>query len=163
MFLILLTTSAVAVEFPETGTFKQQSDYVNSLHTPCDDQVSAVVLSVATAENPFASLLLRDGDIKVWHHEFDAEYGVVMRRTLDQSSAISVADDVEEVMIGGESQDGSLQPLTFRFQRQQNGMLKIIDKVKVPVTEFAEGVEQAGKQGLVVRSKSCYTARLRDK
>jgi hypothetical protein len=157
--------------FPEEGTYKQQADFVNSLTSPCDPHTSGVVTSIIDADNPFQMVEAHTSEVntvKVWHHEFDPEFGVVTRRTKESnknapagSSAAVV--DVEEVMIGGESQDGTLQPLTFRFKRDKNGLMRVVSKEKVPVTEFAEGVEQANKEGLVVRTNNCYTSQLRSR
>lgn len=154
--------------FPEGGTFKQQSEFVNSLQHPCNAEIGNVVESIISSDNPFQSIetYAQNGrNVKVWHHDFDAKFGVVTRRTTETNKEKQSGSlvDMEEVMIGGESQDGTLQPLTFRFERDKNGLMKVVSKEKVPVTDFAKGVEAANKEGLVVRADSCYTARLRDK
>lgn len=162
---------ASALEFPENGNFKQQSDFVNSLTGRCREDVGNVVSGIADAENPFNMVDAHSKseptrDIKVWRHEFDAEHGVVFKRTLQklkENESLKPSTDTEEVMIGGQSEDGRMQPITFRFQRGADGLMKVVSKEKVKVTEFAEGVEQANKEGLVVRADNCYTSRLRDR
>lgn len=165
---IIKDTTASAAEFPESGNYKQQSDFVNSLTHPCDYEIGRVVTDIAEAENPFARVEAHaEGgkNVKVWHHDFDKEFGVVTKRTKEtaKESTSEKTADVEEVMIGGESLDGTLQPITFKFQRGKDGLMRPVAKTKVPVTEFAEGIEHANKEGLVVRADTCYAARLRDK
>lgn len=163
---------ASALEFPEQGNYKQQSDFVNSLTNPCGYEVGNVVTGIADAENPFDTVSQIQAtqpsrNVKVWRHEFDEENGVVFKRTVETAKESgkdrTKQSDVEEVMIGGQSEDGNMQPLTFKFQRGEDGLMKVVGKEKVKVTEFAQGVEQAGKEGLVVRADTCYTTRLRDK
>lgn len=166
--------------FPEDGTFKQQSDWVDNLPKGCSEESQSVVESIIDAENPFKEAESHSThygkSVKVWHHEFDQEYGVVSRRTVETAKVgTKSVTDTEEIMIGGESQDGTLQPVTFRFQRDKNGLLKPVAKTKNLVTEFAEGVEKAGKEGLVAKAevetynsgfplkRTCFTTRLRDK
>jgi hypothetical protein len=153
--------------FPEGGTFRQQSDYIASLQDACGSELGGVVTSIANSPNPFQSIgtYAQNGEsVKVWHHDFDAKFGVLTRRTTETNKEKPLESvDTEEVMIGGESQDGTLQPLTFRFERDKNGLMKVVSKEKASVTEFAQGVEDAKKEGLVVRAEDCYTARLKDK
>lgn len=158
--------------FPEDGNYKKQSDWVKQLVNPCEETAGNVVEEIASAENPFQKVdthAQQGKKVKVWHHDFDSEFGVVTRRTKEtaQDRSNEPTKDIEEVMIGGESQDGTLQPITFTFQRGKDGLMRPTAKKKMMVTEFAEGVEQAGKEGLVVKMDnnygSCYTARLKDK
>ena len=164
---LIKAVEANGQEFPEGGTYREQSDYIESLQYPCDAEVGDVVENIANSPNPFQSIetYAQHGEnVKVWHHDFNAEFGVLTRRTTETNKEKSLGKvDVEEVMIGGESQDGSVQPLTFRFERDKNGLMKVVGKEKKSVTEFAQGVEDAQKEGLVVRANSCYTARLKDK
>lgn len=168
----MIKTASASQNFPEGGTFKQQSDFIKGLPPACEWETGVLISEIAGSENPFQTMSDRaTGDmvVKVRHHEFNDEFGVVTRRVKESNAVDSVSQstvDFEEVMIGGESQDGNSQPLTFRFERDKNGLMRPVSKTKVPVTEFAEGIEQA-KEGVVVSAQNnqqtCYTAQLKNK
>jgi hypothetical protein len=165
---LLAANEITAREFPEDGTYKQQSDFINGLTYGCPADLHNAVQAISEADNPFqqvAEHTQNGNSVKVWHHAFDPENGVVFRRKIeaDKNKPAAAVVDTEEVMIGGESQDGTLQPLTFRFKRGADGLLQVASKEKVPVTTFAEGVEQANKEGLVVKVNNCFTSVLKDK
>lgn len=165
---LIKAVKADSQEFPTTGTYKQQSDYIENLPEDCNSGDSALLHNILNADDPSHAIetYAQNGEhVKVWQHAFDPEFGIVTRRTLgvNEKFPSGPLDNREEVMLGGVSQDGQLKPLTFHFVRDKSGLLKPLSRQEISVTAFAEGVEKAAQEGVTARANTCYTARLKDK
>ena len=141
VMLIQFVSSARANSFPEKGDFHDQVGFVRSLPIACSAETSSQLHNLIGATNPFAHIATLPPDVKanVHRHEFDSSYGVVMRRTVSSGGTRMVSDS-EQVLIGGVG-DGSEQ-VTFTFNRNPDGVLRIASRERVPIDVHARGLEQ---------------------
>jgi len=173
--------SGVRNKFPQSGTFKEQKSYVDTLPWAHDDKLTPIVTAIENSQAPFSvkpTDIPHDVSVDVFHHAVTKSNNKVANSANSDSD-----DDNEENTVKQQSTDAMVtrrlivssnktkekitlrlpdSGKTYTLQFNADGSVKKVTTAEQPLSQLAVGLEK--QPGIVVkavdtsRGNQLYTA-----